>query len=154
AASAEVVRRIVTGQLVSERLGEVRDLDEDAYRQGNVKARYFGELRVPDEGRYLQQVKCGGQDDERLVLLDIATYLTEHMEPNCHYLIGGGRTAYAVAQELGVDGTVLGVDVVWANQLVLKAATEPDLYALVTEKPCRLILSFIGAQGHLFGRGN
>ena len=154
AASAEVVRKIVTGQLVSERLGEVRDLDEDAYRQGNVKARYFGELRVPDEGRYLQQVKCGGQEDERLVLLDIATYLAEHMEPHCHYLIGSGKTAYAVKQELGIDGTLLGVDVVCDNQLVLKDATEPELYALVTEKPCRLILSFIGGQGHLFGRGN
>src|SRR5690606_5891822 len=70
------------------------------------------------------------------------------------YLIGAGKTAYAVKQELGVDGTLLGVDVVCDNQLVLKDATEPELYALVTEKPCRLILSFIGGQGHLFGRGN
>src|SRR5690606_39560602 len=62
------------------------------------------------------------------------------------YLIGAGKTAYAVKQELGIDGTLLGVDVVCDNQLVLKDATEPELYALVTEKPCRLILSFIGGR--------
>ncbi len=153
-ASAEIVRKIVAGQLVSERLGEVRDLDEHAYRQGNVKARYFGELRVPDDGRYLQQVKCGGREDERLALLEIAAYVAEHMEPGCHYLIGAGKTTQAVKQELGIDGTLLGVDVVCNSQIVLKDATEAELYELVTQAPCRLVLSFIGGQGHLFGRGN
>ena len=79
AAAGQVVSQMIAGELVSEMEAEVRDIDENAFRQGKVIAKHYGEMRVPAELTYIQAVKMGGKEDEALVLDDIAAYVSEMM---------------------------------------------------------------------------
>ena len=88
-ASAEVICQLVKGGLVDIRESEVRDLDEDAFRRGVVRARHYGDMRVPAVGHFIQAVKQGGAEVEELVLADIAATLQQEMEDGCLYLMGG-----------------------------------------------------------------
>ena len=155
-AAAEVVNAAVHGNLVDLRLQEVRDIDETAFREGVVKSRYFGEMKVPEFGHFVQGTKNGGREVEELVLDDIAADLRERMEPDTLYLIGAGTTPKALMDELGLHNSLLGVDVVLDEQLVAKDQSAAELEALVVghSGPVVVILSITGGQGSLIGRGN
>jgi len=155
-AAGEIVKLLIDGQLVSIREQEVRDIDEEAFRQGVVKAKYYGDLLVPEEGRFLQQVKNGGREVEELVLADIAAELIENMEEGTLYVVGPGSTTRAVMEELGLDNTLLGVDLVLNQQVLANDVSGPELEQALEEHsgPMRAILTVIGGQGHLLGRGN
>ena len=155
-AAAEVVNAAVHGNLVDLRLQEVRDIDEAAFREGVVKSRYFGEMKVPEFGHFVQGTKNGGREVEELVLDDIAADLRERMEPDTLYLIGAGTTPKALMNELGLHNSLLGVDVVLDEQLVAKDQSATELEALVVDHPgpVVVILSITGGQGSLIGRGN
>ena len=79
-AAGEILALLVTGELVDIRPREVRDIDEQAFRQGRVRAQHYGELLVPESGRFLQNVKQGGREVEELVLNDIADDLREQLD--------------------------------------------------------------------------
>ncbi|SHI08723.1 ATP-NAD kinase family protein [Ferrimonas marina] len=153
-ASGKVAAQMVRGELLSVTEGEVRDIDEVAFRQGQVRARYYGEMLVPEALRYVQAVKMGGQESEELVLDDIAAELTESMDPDWQYVMGSGSTVAAIMDQLGLDNTLLGVDLIRDQQLLAQDLTEAQLLAAVREVPTKLVLTLIGGQGHLFGRGN
>jgi predicted polyphosphate/ATP-dependent NAD kinase len=57
-------------------------------------------------------------------------------------------------QEWGFNNTLLGVDVIMADELIVNDATATDLEALIAKHPCKLVITLIGGQGHIFGRGN
>lgn len=154
-AAGEVVKRLLDGQLVDVSEAEVRDLDEAAFRQGQVKARQFGELRVPQEGHFVQAVKQGGIEDESLSVADIAAWVVEEMDDDCLYLIGSGKTTRAVSEELGVESTLLGVDAILNGQLLAADVNEAAIWQLLdTHHQARAVLSVMGGQGHILGRGN
>lgn len=134
--------------------GEVRDIDEEAFRQGVVRTRYFGEMLVPDDQDLLQQVKCAGQAGEEEVLQALAAWVVETMEPECTYVIGPGSTTATIMQELGLEHTLLGVDVVRDGELLALDAGERDILNLVDGGDARVIVTAIGGQGHILGRGN
>ncbi|MBY4678107.1 ATP-NAD kinase family protein [Marinobacterium arenosum] len=153
-AAGEIVAMLVNGELVTLGDQEVRDIDEQAFREGKVRARYYGELRVPQEHRYLQSVKQGGRESEELVLDDIAAHVVEEMQPDVRYIMGSGSTVQAVMDELGLDNTLLGVDVVENGELIASDCTAAQLLELTDGHPARLVITLIGGQGHIIGRGN
>ncbi|ARN75895.1 ATP-NAD kinase family protein [Oceanicoccus sagamiensis] len=154
-AAGEIVRRLINGQLIDIGLAEVRDIDEARFRQGVVSSRFFGELLVPKEGRFLQQVKSSGREVEALVLQDIAADIVESMEDDCLYIIGPGTTPRAVLDELQLENTLLGFDAVVNNELLGADLDESALFALVEQYPLvKVIITAIGGQGHIIGRGN
>ena len=155
-AAGQVVSQMIAGELVSEMDAEVRDIDENAFREGKVIAKHYGEMRVPAELTYVQAVKMGGKEDEALVLDDIAAYVSEIMddEPDTHFVMGSGSTVGAVMEFLGLDNTLLGVDVVKQGELIASDVTAGELIALTKDKPTKVILTVIGGQGHILGRGN
>lgn len=153
-AAAEIVKLMLEGGLVLIDTAEVRDIDEAALREGRLAARWYGEMKVPTEGRYLQQVKCNGPEVEALVLQEIAAEVIEHMEPGVTWLIGPGTTTAAVMTALGLPHTLLGVDVVRDGVMVAADADAATLERLAAEGPCRLVLTATGGQGMLLGRGN
>jgi len=156
AAAGQVVSQMILGELVSEMDAEVRDIDEDAFRGGKVIAKHYGEMRVPAELSYVQAVKMGGKEDEALVLDDIAAYVSEIMDdaPDTYFVMGSGSTVGAVMEYLGLENTLLGVDVVKDKVLVASDVTAPQLLALTQNKPTQVVLTVIGGQGHILGRGN
>lgn len=153
-AAGKLVAKLVAGELVSLSEAPVMDIDEQAFRTGVVKARRFGEMRIPALLRYVQSVKMGGRESEELVLADLAAYVVSQLEDNVRYVMGSGSTVAAVMAELGVDNTLLGVDVVENGQLIAKDVTAAELLQLVQGRPSKLIITLIGGQGHVFGRGN
>ncbi len=155
-AAGELLLQLVAGGLVGLALQEVRDIDEQAFRENIVRSRFYGEMLVPAEGRYLQHTKIGGVESNELVAADIAAWLVETMDDDRTYIIGPGSTTAAILEELGLEGTLLGVDVVRGGELLLVDANEQDLLALLakTEGATSIIVTVIGGQGHVFGRGN
>lgn len=136
---------------------EVMDIDEEAFRAGRVTARLYGYLRVPEESRMLQGAKSGGIDTEEGALLGIATEVVRNMEPGCFYIIGPGTTTRAVMNELELENTLLGIDVVLDRELLARDANEDILLGLINRYPDRkkkIIVTAIGGQGHILGRGN
>lgn len=153
-AAGELTLRLIEGGLVRLSTGEVRDIDEVALREGKVSARWYGELCVPQEGGYLQQVKQGGVESEELVLGDLADWLQDSWEADVRYVFGPGSTLHGLAQNLGLQTTLLGVDVLENGQLLARDVTEAQLFELVNGHPSRLLVTAIGGQGHIIGRGN
>lgn len=153
-AAGELVAMLVRGELVSLADEEVRDIDETAFRQGQVRARYYGQMPVPQSHRYVQHVKQGGQEYEPLVLQDIAAYVVEQMEPDTYYVMGSGSTVAAVMEALGLANTLLGVDLVKKGELVARDCSSQTLLTLTEDQPVRIIMTPMGGQGHILGRGN
>jgi|TARA_B110000196_G_scaffold317745_1_gene331520 predicted polyphosphate/ATP-dependent NAD kinase len=154
-AAGKLVHRIICGELVAAMDAEVRDVDEDALREGVVKPKFYGELCVPADLQYVQHTKAGGLEVEGLVLQEIAAEVIENMDANTTYVVGAGTTTDAIMQALGLENTLLGVDVIRDRQILTSDATELALYDLVCRhQPVRIVISVIGGQGHIFGRGN
>lgn len=153
--AGEILLRLVRAGLVDIGLCEVRDIDEQAFRQGTVRTRFYGELLVPRVGQFLQQVKSSGREVEELVIQDIGADLVESMLPDCLYLVGPGTTPSGFMQELGLENSLLGIDAVVNGDLVGSDLGEHQILALLDEYPqARIVVTAIGGQGHVFGRGN
>jgi len=153
-AAGELVSLLVRGELVRLGEAEVRDIDEEAFREGRVRTRHFGELAIPEEGRFVQQVKQGGRETETLVLDDIAAWLQEE-DPEIGWILGPGSTNLGLLEAMGLEGTLLGVDVLRDGQLLAVDATEQQLWELLQQGgEWRILVTAIGGQGHILGRGN
>lgn len=153
-AAGEVLDKLVSAGLVDVRMQDVKDIDEEAFRNDVVRARLFGEMRVPDEGHFIQHTKNGGIEDENLVIEDIADDLIESMEPDTLYFVGSGKTTARIMEKLRLPNTLLGIDAVKNNQLIASDLNESALHDLIVDQPVKLIISVIGGQGHILGRGN
>ncbi|TMO23278.1 ATP-NAD kinase family protein [Pseudoalteromonas sp. S4741] len=153
-AAGRVVEMLVKGELVTLSDADVMDIDEVAFRQGTVKAKRYGEMQVPSEVRYVQAVKNGGKETDELVLADIAAYVVSEMDADTLYVMGSGSTVGAVMEEMGLENTLLGVDLVEDQALVGQDLTAQQLLELTTGRKTKLVITLIGGQGHIFGRGN
>jgi predicted polyphosphate/ATP-dependent NAD kinase len=156
-AAGEVLRLLISNDVVSTGLQEVRDIDEEALRAGKLNSRYYGELLVPNDQRYVQQVKNTGRQNEDEIQLEIAAGIVDDMDHETLYLIGCGTTPKAIMDELGLPNSLLGVDVVLGRELIAMDVTAPQLEALLEQHPHHpvvLLITAIGGQGHIIGRGN
>lgn len=88
------------------RLAEVMDIDEEAFRLDQLKARLFGYLKVPGVQRGLQVLKAGNSAAETFSQQAIAVLFVEELDPGKLYLIGPGTTTRAILQALGQEGTL------------------------------------------------
>jgi predicted polyphosphate/ATP-dependent NAD kinase len=147
---------IVGEQPLNLRDAEVLDVDEEAYRAGELRTHLYGIARVPAiPGRVQVAKQVFDEADEERAKEEIARFIAEIMQPDTLYILGAGTTTEAIARKIGVKKTLLGVDAVKNGQLVATDADEKTLLGLVEkEKDVRIIISLIGAQGFLFGRGN
>ncbi|MDG6256494.1 MAG: ATP-NAD kinase family protein [Methanomicrobiaceae archaeon] len=135
--------------------GEVMDVDEEAYRGGTLATRLYGYAKVPHLPSGVQGCKTVGEAaDEERAKEEIARFIADVMADDILYIIGAGTTTAAITRALGIEGTLLGVDVIKNRNLVARDACERDLLRLVEAgERCRIIVSPIGAQGFVLGRG-
>ena len=152
-ASGMVVKMLLDGELVSLMSADVMDIDEVAFRKGTVRAKRYGEMLVPAEPRYIQAVKMGGIEIDELVLTDIAAEVIDNMEDEL-YIIGSGSTVAAVMSELQLENTLLGVDLVQDRQVIGADLGARQLLDMTKDQPVKLVITLIGGQGHILGRGN
>jgi len=136
------------------REAEVMDIDEEALRQGIVSVKFYGYLRIPFQRRLLQGLKTPSHGGEKESLAAMAHGFIEKMEDNYLYIIGPGTTTRAIMSGLGLKKTLIGVDVVLSGKLVGTDVDETQLLEFLQERKAKIIITPIGGQGFLFGRGN
>ncbi|WP_342114239.1 ATP-NAD kinase family protein [Pseudoduganella sp. OTU4001] len=136
---------------------EVMDLDEEALRRGLIQPRLYGFLQLPLAPLLTQGGKsrhAGGSGAQRQA---IARSFAERMAPDALYLVGPGTTTQALLDLLGLEGSLLGVDAVQGDgTLLARDASRSELEDLAASRqaPLHLVLSPIGGQGMVLGRGN
>ncbi len=153
--AASVAMRYLWGELPLKE-GEVADVDEDAYRSGRLTTRLYGYLLVPYEPGSMQGMKApAAATDDVVENRDaVARYFAERMEGGVGYILGPGSTVKAINRRLGVPATLLGVDLVKDGRVVVEDANESDITRELGSGKWRIVVSPIGRQGFLFGRGN
>jgi len=154
-AAAELVDAFVEGTGVVEE--EVLDIDEDAFRENRLDAQLYGYLPVPAVERFLQPGKVASSasvsvgENKR----DIAASFVEAMAPETLYLLGPGTTVKAIADELALPKTLLGVDATCDGTLVAADVNERAILDLLRRYPQRkIVVTPLGGNGFVFGRGN
>ncbi len=154
AAAAESTVAFLQGQ-IPKRLGEVVDVDEAAFRENRLSVRLFGHITTPDSGALMQASKSATGPSEDIELDAIAKYFQEKTDPSYTYILGPGSTLDRIAKRLGVKKTLLGIDAIKGDGTLLGVdMDETALLELVGKSPTKIVISPIGGQGFLFGRGN
>lgn len=156
-----LIVNLIHGELVDIQEAQVLDINEKSYREGRLDTKVYGEMRTPRNGGFVQGVKVSGVESEDLAHQEIAAWVIENTEVDILYIIGAGSSCKAIKDEMGIDGSVLGVDVIRDGECLLKDAQENQILSLMLEHEklygrdrIKLILTFIGGQGVVFGRGN
>jgi len=152
-AAAEVVKAYITGDLMLART-EVMDLDEELYLKGEWRVRMYGEAFTPASPRWMQGAKEQVQRESEEETLDaMAQHISESYSE--HQIIwGSGGTLRVIGSHLGVELTLLGIDV-QDGDVVHQDLNESSLLSIIDEtRPRILLLSPMGGQGFLIGRGN
>lgn len=156
-ATAKMLYEFINGRLT---LGdaEIMDLDEDLYRKGEWKVRLFGIAKGIVEPMYIQVGKASFESVSDVEVKDeLAEHVKDEMEKNGEslFLFGPGGTIDYIAKKLNIDHTLLGIDAVYQKQLVGKDVNEEQILSLLKKYPKgKILLSPIGAQGFILGRGN
>jgi predicted polyphosphate/ATP-dependent NAD kinase len=155
-AAGEILLCLLKKQIINVEACDVRDIDEVAFREGKVKTRLYTSMYVPVLPQFLQQVKNSGAAQDEVIKLDIANYLIDNYGDDDLYVVGPGSTTKVFLDQLGLDGTLLGVDVVSHRQLLAKDVSAPQLSEIINSHSgvIKLIITAIGGQGHIIGRGN
>jgi len=154
-AAAEMVDTFVEGTDVTEE--QVLDIDEDAFREDRLASRLYGYLLVPDVRRFLQPGKAASNVGVSSVesKKDIAAHIVEEMDRESLYLLGPGTTLEAIADEMGLPKTLLGIDAVFGGALVGTDLNEKGILNLLERyEKRRIIVTPIGGNGFIFGRGS
>ena len=133
---------------------DVLDADEEELRRGETRPRLFATLPIPVRPGRTQARKAASPADEHAAVRAAAAGAVSRMRPGVSYLLGPGSTMREVARQLGIVGSPVGVDVVRDGALVLAGASERDLLEIVAAGPAQAVVTVIGGQGFLLGRGN
>jgi predicted polyphosphate/ATP-dependent NAD kinase len=152
--AGELAALYLQGRTRRTREVEVMDIDEDDYRNGILSARLYGYLKIPFKKSYVQSLKAGSQPDENYSQEAIAFEVAESMSDEVYYIIGPGTTTRAVMEKLDLENTLLGVDLVHKKKLVGQDLNETGLLEKIKGKKAKLVITPIGGQGYLLGRGN
>ena len=138
------------------REAEVMDVDEQAFRAGRLSAELYGYLLSPFEPHLIQGNKLESPMTENEVRNQaaIAIYIIEEMKPTITYVMGPGTTTRTITDLLDQKKTLLGVDLFLDKKMITSDVNEKQILETVNGKTARIIVTPIGGQGFIFGRGN
>lgn len=152
-AAAQVARDQLVGTLRPLVAAEVVDLDEDEWRAGRVLLRLTAAVWVPSSGA-VQAKKSPATPGMAEQTAAAAAAAAALLDDQVVTAVGPGGTTAAVLGRRGIAGTLLGVDLVQGSRLLAANVNEAALFGQLQRGRLRLMLSIIGGQGFLFGRGN
>jgi len=137
---------------------EIMDLDEDLYRKGIWKVQLYGVAKGIIEPTYVQVGKTSFESvSDNDSKNELADHILEEMQrnPTTLFLFGPGGTIDAIVKNLGLAHTLLGIDAVYEKKVIGSDLNEEQILKLLKQYPrVKLVLSPIGAQGFILGRGN
>ncbi len=154
-AAGELLRGYLAGELRT-RETEILDVDEEKYRAGTLDTQIYGVASVPYLPVLVQERKqIYSATDEEEIKEEIAAFASEFMRDGSAYILGAGTTTAKIAELLGVEKTLLGVDVVQDGRTICRDASEEDLLRTIEAAGrTKIVVSPIGAQGFVLGRGS
>ena len=154
-AAARVALRFLFASLPL-REAEVMDVDEQAFREGHVSAELYGYVLSPFEPHLIQGNKMESPmiESEIQNQAAIALYVIEEMKPTNLYIIGPGTTTRTIGDLLDQKKTLLGVDLFQNKEITAKDVNEKKLLQAIEGRNSQIIVTPIGGQGFIFGRGN
>ncbi|MFO7834291.1 MAG: ATP-NAD kinase family protein [Halohasta sp.] len=147
AVSPEDAADIVVGFDRTERR-EVMDIDEDDYREGEVNPHLRAVARVPVTDDLQSSKQLGGGTVDAL-----AAAVADGVDPDRTYVLGPGSTVGTIKAALGFNGSPIGVDVWRDGEVLALDASESEILDVLGEDNV-IVVSPIGGQGFVFGRGN
>ena len=152
--AADVIGDFLAGRARLEER-EVLDIDEDLFRAGIVAPRLYGYLTVPCVRDLVQRAKSASRSDPSTAR-GVAFGVLGEMERDrdAYFILGPGSTVKAVGDELQVDKTLLGVDLYHDGRLIGTDLNESQLLAAIEGHHAKIVVTVIGGQGYIFGRGN
>lgn len=132
------------------------DVDEGAFRSGRVSAELYGYILIPYEPLLIQGTKTASLTTESELhnQAAIAIYIIENMKPDVLYVLGPGTTTRVIADLLYAEKTLLGVDIFCNRKLFAKDVNEAEILEKIQGRKVQIIVTPIGGQGFIFGRGN
>ena len=154
-AAAKIAMGFLWGELPL-REAEVMDVDENAFREGRVSSRLYGYLLAPYEPYLIQGAKMASPitESELRNQAAIAIYIIETMELDVAYIVGPGTTTRTIGDLLDAKKTLLGVDIFCNKKIVASDVNEKQILEAIRGKTAQIIVTPIGGQGFIFGRGN
>lgn len=153
--AGELATRYLEGEsAIRLREAEVMDIDERAFREDRLSAKLYGYLKVPYKRGLIQDAKTGSILGEETSMDAIACDVIKNMQDDYLYIIGPGTTTRAIMEKLGLKNTLLGIDAVYKRDLLGSDLNEAQLLKLTEDKKTKIIVTVIGGQGYIFGRGN
>ena len=152
--AADVIGDFLAGRARLEER-EVLDIDEDLFRAGIVAPRLYGYLTVPCVRDLVQRAKSASRSDPSTAR-GVAFGVLGEMERDrdAYFILGPGSTVKAVGDELQVDKTLLGVDLYHDGRLIGTDLNESQLLEAIEGHRAKIVVTVIGGQGYVFGRGN
>lgn len=134
---------------------EVADIDEDAFRQDRLAVKLYAIVKTIKSGSLIAPQKDVVLGDEEAKKAIAKYFIEELLDNETLYLLGPGSTVKAIADAIGVSKTLLGVDAIIGRRVLGLDLWGPQLLDLVKRFSKRkLVLTPIGGQGFLVGRGN
>lgn len=130
---------------------EVVDINEEKYRKGELDISLFGEMTVPVTPLVVSQSKA---EYSEVDVTGVSEFIGERMVKGNAYIIGPGSTCKSVLPVDSGKTNVLGFDILVDGRIVEEDADEKTIFRYVSENPSVLIISPIGGQNFLLGRGN
>mgnify|MGYP001947759013 FL=1 len=152
--AGEVALKYLQGEEMKVKEMEVMDIDEEAFRQGQVTAKLYGYMKVPFEPELVQNQKSGGIVGEEAALDGISDKIIEQMEEDVIYIIGSGTSTRPIMEKLELPNTLLGIDIVKNRELIASDVNEKEILKYIEGNKAKIIVTVIGGQGYIFGRGN
>jgi predicted polyphosphate/ATP-dependent NAD kinase len=152
--AGEVALKYLQGEEMKVKEMEVMDIDEEAFRQGQVTAKLYGYMKVPFEPELVQNQKSGGIVGEEAALDGISDKIIEQMEEDVIYIIGSGTSTRPIMEKLELPNTLLGIDIVKNRELIASDVNEKEILKYIEGNKVKIIVTVIGGQGYIFGRGN
>jgi predicted polyphosphate/ATP-dependent NAD kinase len=152
--SGELAMAFLQGKWVRLHEAEVLDMDEDAYRDGQISTNLCGYLTIPYRRRRVQNQKVPTPAIEVVQAQAIAAGVVERMTPGRAYILGPGTTTRSIAERLDLPKTLVGVDIITREELLAQDVGEQQILEMLAHRPLGLIVTPTGGQGFLLGRGN
>jgi len=154
--AGDVAGRFMTDPKASACLrdAEIMDADEPLRQGPRVSAHLFGYARVPYERSRVQHAKAAAPHDADAALDGLCKKIADSLESGCLYLFGPGTTTQTIMLYAGIEGTLLGIDAVRDGRAIGLDLDERAILALIEGRQTRIVISVVGGQGCLFGRGN
>jgi len=154
-AAADIVKGFIEGR-AEIIVTDVADADEEAINRGLLRVRVYGLARTPAIKQLVTPTKEFGNYSDYEAKRAIAEYFVdEYIKPDNLYFLGPGTTIKAVADVLKIGKTLLGVDALWNGSLIGRDLDEKGILNLLSRyRNPNIVITIIGAQGYLFGRGN